>query len=207
MFVGKNEQVVQGIPTGKLNDLDKRVKTLETTPPSSAWGSITGTLSEQTDLNTALSGKSDTSHNHAGVYEPADATILKDADIGVSVASQGHNHTGTYAPALGIDDNYVTDAEKTKLANLSGTNTGDQTSIVGITGTKAQFDTAVTDGNFMYTGDAPTAHSHAISDVTSLQTALDNKLDDTQFSGLTKITVGTSTPVAPSTGDLWVDTN
>lgn len=35
----------------------------------------------------------------------------------------------------------------------SGTNTGDQTSIVGITGTKAQFDTAVTDGNFLYVGD------------------------------------------------------
>ena len=31
------------------------------------------------------------------------------------------------APALGADDNYVTDAEKTKLDNLSGTNTGDQT--------------------------------------------------------------------------------
>jgi hypothetical protein len=42
---------------------------------------------------------------------------------------------------------------------LSGTNTGDQTTIVGITGTKAQFDTAVTDGNFMYVGDAPTAHT------------------------------------------------
>lgn len=37
--------------------------------------------------------------------------------------------------------------------NLSGTNTGDQTSIVGITGTKAQFDTACTDGNFLYVGD------------------------------------------------------
>ena len=32
----------------------------------------------------------------------------------------------TKAPALGADDNYVTDAEKTKLADLSGTNTGDQ---------------------------------------------------------------------------------
>jgi hypothetical protein len=37
--------------------------------------------------------------------------------------------------------------------SLSGTNTGDQTSIVGITGTKAQFDTAVTDGNFAYQSD------------------------------------------------------
>ena len=38
-------------------------------------------------------------HNHGGVYEPADATILKDADISVSVAAQSHNHTGTYEPA------------------------------------------------------------------------------------------------------------
>jgi Phage tail repeat like len=62
----------------------------------------------------------------------------------------------------------------------SGTNTGDQTSIVGITGTKAQFDTAVTDGNFMYVGDAPTAHTHSlanISDVTMTVANL-NALDD-----------------------------
>lgn len=30
-----------------------------------------------------------------------------------------------YAPALGADDNYVTDAEKTVIGNTSGTNTGD----------------------------------------------------------------------------------
>lgn len=30
-----------------------------------SWGSIDGTLSDQTDLNTALSGKSSTSHTHA----------------------------------------------------------------------------------------------------------------------------------------------
>jgi len=41
---------------------------------------------------------------------------------------------------------------KTDLG-LSGTNSGDQTTIVGITGTKAQFDTACTDGNFLYVGD------------------------------------------------------
>lgn len=58
-----------------------------------------------------------------------------------------------FAAALGADDNYVTDAEKVKLSNLSGANSGDQTSIVGITGTKAQFDTACSDGNFLYVGD------------------------------------------------------
>ena len=44
-----------------------------------------------------LSGYSLTTHNHAGIYEPADATILKDADIGVNVAAQVHNHDATYS--------------------------------------------------------------------------------------------------------------
>lgn len=44
--------------------------------------------------------------------------------------------------------------------SVSGSNTGDQTSIVGITGTKAQFDTAVTDGNFLYVGDVTTNATH-----------------------------------------------
>lgn len=43
----------------------------------------------------------------------------------------------------------------------TGTNTGDQTSIVGLTGTKAQFDTAVIDGNFLYAGDATTPNGSA----------------------------------------------
>ena len=40
-------------------------------------------------IQTQLDGKSATSHNHTGVYEPADATIVKDADIGVTV--QGYD--------------------------------------------------------------------------------------------------------------------
>lgn len=42
---------------------------------------------------------------------------------------------------------------KTDLG-LTGSNSGDQTSIVGITGTMAQFDTAVSDGNIVYQGQA-----------------------------------------------------
>lgn len=44
-------------------------------------------------------GAAASDHDHSGVYEPADATILKDADIGVSVAAQGHDHSGVYEPA------------------------------------------------------------------------------------------------------------
>jgi len=47
----------------------------------------------------------------------------------------------------------LTDTERTTIGNQSGTNSGDQTSIVGITGTKAQFSTAVTDGSVLYVGD------------------------------------------------------
>lgn len=46
-----------------------------------------------------------------------------------------------------------------------------------------------------------------LSSQADLQTALDNKLDDTQFVGLSKITVGLTAPATPATGDLWVDTN
>lgn len=69
-------------------------------------GNITATnLSGTNTGDQDLSGKADVAHTHV----IADITDF-----------------GSYAPALGVDDNYVTDAEKTKLANLSGTNTGDQ---------------------------------------------------------------------------------
>lgn len=58
--------------------------------------------------------------------------------------------SSSFAAALGADDNYVTDAEKTKLANLSGTNSGDVTlagtpdyiTISGQTITRGQVDLA-----------------------------------------------------------------
>lgn len=51
------------------------------------------------------------------------------------------------------DKRFMSDAQEAKLDAITGTNTGDQTSIVGISGTKAQFDTACSDGNFLYVGD------------------------------------------------------
>ncbi len=54
-------------------------------------------------------------------------SATKDVGTGSGdVAAGDHDHEGVYAPVLGEDDNYVTDAEKTKLSNLSGENTGDQ---------------------------------------------------------------------------------
>lgn len=111
-----------------------------------SWGGITGTLSNQTDLQTALDGKVDENTAITG------ATKTK-----ITYDTKGLITAGADATTADIADStnkrYVTDAQLTVIGNTSGTNTGDQTSIVGITGTKAQFDTAVSDGNILYVGD------------------------------------------------------
>lgn len=87
-----------------------------------ATGAVTGSNLNVSNWDTAY-GWGDhaglyslVSHNHAGVYEPADATILKDADIGVTVAAFAHNHSGVYEPVdaslvrsgtLTQEDNYT----------------------------------------------------------------------------------------------------
>ena len=70
------------------------------------------------------------------------------------------NKIAITAPAtsatLTIDDGFtlhVTGNVTALSGSSTGTNTGDQTSIVGITGTKAQFNTACSDGNFLFVGD------------------------------------------------------
>lgn len=80
---------ISNLADGDVLTYNSTTRMFENAPASSggAWGDITGTLSNQADLQSALDGKANT---------------------------------------LGADDNYVTDAEKVKLANLSGTNTGDQ---------------------------------------------------------------------------------
>jgi hypothetical protein len=93
--------------------------------------------------------------------------------------------TGTLSSQTDLQTVLNGKASGTGTAN--GTNTGDQTSIVGITGTKAEFDTAVTDGNFVFVGDAvlnPEGWSvivkSANQDVTNSATLVDDT--DLQFS-------------------------
>jgi hypothetical protein len=62
---------------------------------AAAWGEITGTLSAQTDLQSALDGKSGTGHNHAGVYEPANANIQTHDPVGSLYTSTLSTNPGT----------------------------------------------------------------------------------------------------------------
>jgi hypothetical protein len=65
---------------------------------------------------------------------------------------------------------------KTDLG-LTGTNSGDQTSIVGISGTKAQFNTAVTDGDILYVGDVTAYTDEAAQDAVGTILTDTNTLD------------------------------
>lgn len=114
---------------------------------SAVWGGITGTLSDQTDLQAALDAKVDENTPITG------ATKTK-----ITYDSKGLVTAGADATTADISDStnkrYVTDANLVVIGNTSGTNTGDQTSIVGITGTKAQYNTSCSDGDFVYTDNA-----------------------------------------------------
>ena len=80
--------------------------------------------------------------------------IQRSALTGAVTATAGSNATALGSFTLAQLNTAVSDADvATGGGTATGINTGDQTSIVGITGTKAQFDTAVTDGNILYVGD------------------------------------------------------
>lgn len=146
------------------------------------WWSITGTLSSQTDLQTALDWKVDENVAITG------ATKTK-----ITYDAKGLVTSGADATTADIADSsnkrYVTDAQLTVIGNTSWTNTGDQTSIVGITGTKAQFNTAVSDWDIVYT-DA----------IGSTVQAYDSDL--TTWAGITPWT-GVWTALAINVGSAW----
>jgi hypothetical protein len=120
------------------------------------------TTSNITGLDTALAGKQPLATvltNTTAAFTTAQETKLAGIATGAEVN-------------VNADWNAVSgDAQILNKPTISGSNTGDQTSIVGITGTKAQFDTAVTDGNFMYIGDPPTAHTQTASTISDFDSA------------------------------------
>jgi hypothetical protein len=83
-----------------------------------AWGGVTGTLSNQTDLQTALDGKVDENSPITG------ATKTKITYDAKGLVTAGADAT-TADIADSTDKRYVTDAQLVVVGNTSGTNTGD----------------------------------------------------------------------------------
>lgn len=105
---------------------------------SVAWGAITGTLSDQGDLNTALAGKANTSHTHAAA--DVISGVFATARLGTGTAN-----SSTYLRGDG------------SWAVVSGGTWG---SITGTLSSQTDLQTALN-------GKANTSHIHAAGDVVS----------------------------------------
>jgi len=113
-----------------------------------AWGGVTGTLSNQTDLQTALDGKVD---KNAAITGATKTKITYDAK---GLVTAGADAT-TADIADSTNKRYVTDAQATVIGNTSGTNTGDNATnsqYSGLAASKEPTITATTSADY-YRGD------------------------------------------------------
>ena len=154
------------------------------------WGTITGTLSQQLDLQAALDAKlsltnlpSLSVNNELAVFSGTTGKILTRA-------------TGTgYA--------YITNGVLGTSANGSTFTTLNASNLSSGTVAAARGGAGTVSGLMYANG------SGAVSAATSTQvnTAIGyTPMNSTAFSGTSKITVGTTQPVSPSAGDIWFDT-
>lgn len=126
-------------------------------------GTSTTELFSASKIISDLAGKSDTTHNHTGVYEPADATILKDADIGVSVQAYNADNitkansikdlADVLTTMTPIDGQVLTyDTTNGWQAETSPVGVTDHTLLTNIgTNTHAQIDTHIADTTVHFT--------------------------------------------------------
>jgi hypothetical protein len=133
------------------------------------------TVTDSTSIDITLTGQ--------------DITAQREALTGAITAPKNSNTTSLGSFTVDQLNTAISDADvATGGGTATGTNTGDQTTIVGITGTKAEFDTAVTDGNFLYVGDVVSNATHT-GEVTGSgaltvdKTAITNKTTVTPVSG------------------------
>lgn len=111
-------------------------------------------------------------------------TLAKMADM-ATASIIGRNTATTGIPEI------LSAATVRTIINVSDGATVDQTTIVGLTGTKAQFNTELSDGSFMFIGDAPTSHTHTFASLTSKPTTIGgygitdfNSLGDARWLGI-----------------------
>ena len=150
-------------------------------------GNTSGTNTGDNATNTQYSGL-------AASKVDANVAIVAGTGTKVTYDTKGLVTSSTSATTADIADSlnkrYVTDAQLTVIGNTSGTNTGNQTSIVGITGTVAEFNTALTDGDFATGGGTATGTNTGDNAVNSLYSGLVSNATHTgEVTGSTTLTV------------------
>jgi hypothetical protein len=151
-----------------------------------AWGGITGTLSTQTDLQTALDLKVD---ENAAITGATKTKITYDA--------KGLVTAGADATTADIADStnrrYVTDAQSTVIGNTSGTNTGDNATNSQYSGLAAsKQDTLVSATNIKTINSTSVLGSGniAVEPTITATTSADYYRGDKTFATLNKTAVG-----------------
>ena len=151
-----------------------------------SWGSISGTLSDQTDLQSALGGKADSLGADDNYVTDAEVTKLTGIEASATADQTGAEIKVAYEAEA--DTNAYTDAEKVIVGNTSGTNTGDQTIPVST----VDFDPVGTDNsdnnavNTLYSG----LVSYTDADAVALNTAkVTNATHTGDVTGATSLTI------------------
>lgn len=175
----------------------------------------THVIADTTGLQTALDGKSATTHLHTGVYAPAthshaiaDTTGLQTALDGKALVAHTHAIADTTGLQTAIDGKLnltggtMTGGLVFALSDTDARITFNDGSIQSTSAySKAQTDSYVSTLTGWINGKADTIHSHAIADVTGLQTALDSKTSGTGYALLTGATFSGEIS-APQIGNL-----
>jgi hypothetical protein len=151
-----------------------------------AWGGVTGTLSNQTDLQTALDGKVDENTAITG------ATKTK-----VTYDSKGLVTAGADATTADIADStdkrYVTDAQLVVVGNTSGTNTGDNATNSQYSGLAASKQDTLVSGTNIKTINSTSllgSGNVAVEPTITATTSADYYRGDKTFATLNKAAVG-----------------
>jgi hypothetical protein len=151
-----------------------------------AWGGVTGTLSNQTDLQTALDGKVDENTAITG------ATKTK-----ITYDAKGLVTAGADATTADIADStnrrYVTDAQLVVVGNTSGTNTGDNATNSQYSGLAASKQDTLVSGTNIKTINSTSllgSGNVAVEPTITATTSADYYRGDKTFATLNKAAVG-----------------
>jgi hypothetical protein len=151
-----------------------------------AWGGVTGTLSNQTDLQTALDGKVD---ENTAITGATKTKITYDAK---GLVTAGADAT-TADIADSTDKRYVTDAQLVVVGNTSGTNTGDNATNSQYSGlASSKQDTLVSGTNIKTINSTSLLGSGnvAVEPTITATTSADYYRGDKTFATLNKAAVG-----------------